>query len=48
MMVNGVVLVVDAFEGAMQATKFSINKSLAAEPSGYCMYQQNRPPGGKT
>ena len=43
-MVNGVVLLVDAFEGAMPQTKFVL-KSSCTEAPGYRMYQQDRPSG---
>ena len=38
-MVNGVVLVVDAFEGAMPQTKFVLKKGTGTGTSGYRMYQ---------
>ena len=47
-MVNGVVLVVDAFEGAMPQTKFVLMKGTGAESSGYRLHQQDRPSGSKT
>ena len=40
-MVNGVILVVDAFEGAMPQTKFVLQQSTGAGSSGYRLYQQN-------
>ena len=45
-MVNGVVLVVDAFEGAMPQTKFVLKEGSGTGASGYCMYQQDRSSGG--
>ncbi len=47
-MVNGVILVVDAFEGAMPQTKFRSQKSNGIKTSGYRMYQQDRPSGSKS
>ena len=54
-MVNGVVLVVDAFEGAMPQTKFVLRKALELNlpvivciNKSYRLHQQDRPPGGKT
>ena len=38
-MVNGVILVVDAFEGAMPQTKFVLRKALELKASRYRMYQ---------
>ena len=38
-MVNGVVLVVDAFEGAMPQTKIRTEKSTGIRPSGYRLHQ---------
>ena len=37
-MVNGVILVVDAFEGAMPQTKFVLRKSSGVKSSCHCMY----------
>ena len=45
-MVDGVILVVDAFEGPMPQTKFVLKKALELKSGRYCMYQQNRPSGG--
>ena len=47
-MVNGVILVVDAFEGAMPQTKFVLQKSTGTRTSCYCLHQQDRPSGSKT
>ena len=47
-MVDGVVLVVDAFEGAMPQTKVRSEESPGTEPDGYRLYQQDRPPGSQT
>ncbi len=44
-MVNGVILVVDAFEGSMPQTKFVSEESTGAESSGNRLHQQNRPSG---
>ena len=41
-MVNGLFLVVDAFEGAMPQTKFVLRKAMELKLSCYCMHQQNR------
>ncbi len=38
-MVNGVVLLVDAFEGPMPQTKFVLKKSFGIRIASYCMYQ---------
>ncbi len=45
-MVNGVILVVDAFEGAMPQTKFVLQQGSGAGSSGHRLHQQNRPSGG--
>ncbi len=47
-MVNGVILVVDAFEGAMPQTKFVLRKALELDLTGNRLYQQDRPSGSKT
>ena len=47
-MVNGVILVVDAYEGPMPQTKFVLQKALELDLSGYRVHQQDRPSGGKT
>ena len=44
-MVNGVILVVDAFEGAMPQTKFVLRKALELDLPGYRVHQQDRPSG---
>ena len=44
-MVDGVILLVDAFEGAMPQTKFVLRKALELEPACYCLHQQDRPSG---
>lgn len=44
-MVNGVVLVVDAFEGAMPQTKFVLRKALELELPVIGLASQNRPSG---
>ena len=38
-MVNGVILVVDAFEGAMPQTKFVLKKSVGVTASGHRLHQ---------
>ena len=38
-MVNGVLLLVDAFEGPMPQTRFVLRTRPAAQPSGHCRYQ---------
>ena len=40
-MVDGVILLVDAFEGAMPQTKFVLKNGSGIRPSCYCMYQQD-------
>ena len=45
-MVNGVILVVDAFEGAMPQTKFVLTQGTGIKAPCHCMHQQNRPSGG--
>ena len=47
-MVNGVILVVDAFEGSMPQTKFVSEESTGTEPAGNRMYQQDRPSRGSS
>ena len=44
-MVNGVILLVDAFEGTMPQTKFVLKKGTCAGSAGHCLHQQNRPCG---
>ena len=44
-MVDGVVLVVDAFEGAMPQTKFVLQKALELNLARYRLHQQDRPSG---
>ena len=46
-MVNGVILVVDAFRGAMPQTKFVLVR-LGIKASCYRMYQQDRSTRSKT
>ena len=38
-MVNGVILVVDAFEGAMPQTKFVLKKDVGVTASGHRLHQ---------
>ena len=40
-MVNGVILVVDAFEGPMPQTKFRSEQGTGAGSAGYRLYQQD-------
>ncbi len=40
-MVDGVILLVDAFEGAMPQTKFVLKKALELDLPCYRMYQQD-------
>ena len=44
-MVNGVVLVVDAFEGTMPQTKIRTDESTCFKSPSYCLHQQDRPSG---
>ena len=44
-MVNGVILVVDAFEGPMPQTKFRTEQGSGSGSSCYCLHQQDRPSG---
>ena len=44
-MVDGVILLVDAAEGAMPQTKFVTGKALGARPEADRRGQQDRPPG---
>ena len=45
-MVNGVILVVDAFEGPMPPDQIRAAQSPGAFPPGHCLRQQDRPARG--
>ena len=47
-MVDGVVLVVDAFRRCYASDKVRSEESTGTEPACYRMYQQDRPSGSKT
>ena len=44
-MVDGVLLLVDAFEGPMPQTKYVLRKALEQKIKAHCCHKQNRPPG---